>query len=85
MDLFGDGEGVLSASWPAGGHPGRDLRALIETQLIEDTLNVAFGCGLSDKQCRSDLAIREALDDQRRHFTLPAGEGICRRSRFDLT
>src|SRR5712691_9864443 len=45
-------------------HPGRDLSARVEPQLVEDAADVAVDGAFRDEKTRSDLLVAQAVGDQ---------------------
>src|SRR5207245_9662545 len=62
-----------------GGHPGGNLRAGVHHELRHDPLDVAFSGPLRNDEPLGDLAVREPIGDEFRHFTLADTEWpLCR-------
>src|SRR5215469_4987638 len=59
------------ASPPIGhGHPAGELRAGIETHLIQDVADVVLDGSFGDKQPRANLLVGQSVSDQSRDFQL---------------
>src|ERR1700674_2380889 len=55
-------------------HPGGDLGAGVEPQLVQDAANVAANGALGYEQARSDLLVAQALGDQPCDLCFPLAE-----------
>jgi len=55
-----------------GSHPGSDLGAGVDAELVQDAADVAVHGALGDEQPRPDLLVGQALGDQPRDVGLPA-------------
>src|SRR5215471_10277821 len=55
-------------------HPGGDLGAGVDAELVQDVPDVAVHGALGDEQPRPDLLVGQAFSDQPRDIGLPLGE-----------